>query len=161
MNPQECFSDGTLCWGTLGETGSSQLQVAWKYGLPLGGDITVTTSPMVAVKWKLIALLPQGMLFQRKTLKRVWVWATPFVCNPHILQVDVRPNELTFSRLSGVEAATMPVTDHNPKFSGQTAGKALIFFGHIMGNDKKPKNHEDAINCSKKLCQDWTDRFDD
>ena len=56
------------------------------------------------------------MLFQRKTLKRAWVWATPFVCNPHILQVDVRPNELTFSRLSGVEAATMPVTDGTTKW---------------------------------------------
>lgn len=116
MNPQECFSDGTLCWGTLGETGSSRLQVAWKYGLPLGGDITVTTSPMVAVKWKLIAMLPEGMLFQRKTLKRVWVWATPWVCKAIILQVDVRPNELNFSRLSGVEAATMPVTDGTTKW---------------------------------------------
>ena len=111
MNPQECFSDERLCWGTLGETGSSRLQVAWKYGLPLGADITVTTSPMVAVKWTLIAMLPEGMLFQRQTLDRVWIWATPFICRPQVLQVEVRPNELNFSRLSGVQAACMPVSE--------------------------------------------------
>ena len=92
--------DERLCWGTLGETGSSRLQVAWKYGLPLGADITVTTSPMVAVKWRLIAMLPEGML-----------WATPFICRPQVLQVEVRPNELNFSRLSGVLAASMPVQE--------------------------------------------------
>ena len=111
MNPQECFSDERLCWATLGETGSSRLQVAWKYGLPLRADITVTTSPMVAVKWTLIAMLPEGLLFARKTHDRTWIWATPFICRPQVLQVEVRPNELVFSRLSGVQAARMLVAE--------------------------------------------------
>ena len=111
MNPQECFSDERLCWGTLGEVGSSRLQVAWKYGLPLQAEIVVTTSPMVSVKWTLIAMLPEGLLFARKTHDRTWIWATPFICRPQVLQVEVRPNELLFSRLSGVQAACMPVAE--------------------------------------------------
>ena len=35
----------------------------------------------------------------------------PSFADPQVMQVEVRPNELVFSRLSGVQAACMPVAE--------------------------------------------------
>ena len=112
------YSDPSSTWNDLegwhgtGPDGSDRLENMWVHG-EVGDTLTLTISPMVAVKLELVATLSSGMIFCRKTTPHV-IYCVKKLLPYKLYQVelDLKAKKLAFHTLIGDEVHTCDFKDH-------------------------------------------------
>ena len=112
------YSDPSSTWNDLegwhgtGPDGSDRLENMWVHG-EVGDTLTLTISPMVAVKLESVATLSSGMVFCRRTTPHV-IYCVKKLLPYKLYQVelDLKAKKLAFHTLIGDEVHTCEFKDH-------------------------------------------------